>query len=374
MTLQDKFAATRKELAAKLIEREIEIDLALTAIACKEHFVMVGPAGVVKSLLCDAILGWLDGPTFSRLFSKFTQPEEVFGSPTIIKETLSDGSSRTRIAGTDTKGMLPEAVLAFTDELFNGSSAVLNTTLKLLNERTFVNDGGVLKCPLWTAFAGSNLWPNAHDGGKELEALFDRFILRKEVRPIGSESGRDRLIWVDNHTPSLSTRITPEELWATYAEVSFLTWTDDAKEAFMEILRTTRKEGIVPGDRRSKKSRQVAQAYAWVDGADQVTPEHLEILTHTLWVDPAEQPQKLATIVSKIASPVGLQLNGLRIEAEQIISSVDVKDVGEVIGACGKLSEIAKQLAKIDHPRAKSAHEHVASAVQKLKLQAVSAV
>jgi len=335
---------------------------------------MVGPAGVAKSLLCDAILGWLDGPTFSRLFSKFTQPEEVFGSPTIIKEATGDGSSRTRIAGTDTKGMLPEAVLAFTDELFNGSSAVLNTTLKLLNERTFVNDGGVLKCPLWTAFAGSNLWPNAHDGGKELEALFDRFILRKEVRPISSESGRERLIWVDDHTPSLSTRLAPEELWAVCAEVSGTIWTDDAKEAYMEILRVSRKEGIVPGDRRTKKSRQVVQAFAWVDGADQVTSEHLEILTHTLWVDPAEQPQKLATIVSKIANPVGLKINGLRIEAEQIISSVDVKDVGEAISACSKLSEIAKTLSKIEGPRAKSAYDHVASAQSKLKLQALSKV
>ena len=75
--VQEKFAATRTELAAALIERDDEIDLLLTALVCQEHALLVGPPGCAKSLLLDALLAWTGGRKFSILLTKFSVPEEV---------------------------------------------------------------------------------------------------------------------------------------------------------------------------------------------------------------------------------------------------------------------------------------------------------
>lgn len=56
-TLQSKFSSTRAELSAALIERDEEVDLALTALVANEHILLVGPPGCGKSLLLDGLLG-----------------------------------------------------------------------------------------------------------------------------------------------------------------------------------------------------------------------------------------------------------------------------------------------------------------------------
>src|SRR6476659_11173076 len=87
-----------------------------------------------------------------------------------------------------------------------GSSAILNTLLRLLNERVFdPGDGVLVNCPLRLCVAASNEWPGQQENGAELQAVFDRFLLRKAVRPIASAAGRHRLLWSPDHTPKLGT-------------------------------------------------------------------------------------------------------------------------------------------------------------------------
>ena len=60
-----------------------------------------------------------------------------------------------------TTGKLPETEFCFLDEIFKASSAILNTLLKILNERTFdPGDGVVRTVPLKLCLAASNEWPN----------------------------------------------------------------------------------------------------------------------------------------------------------------------------------------------------------------------
>ena len=70
---------------------------------------------------------------FSYLLTRFTEPAELFGPMDVELFT-----ARSIFRSTPT-GMLPEAHLAFLDEVFQGSSAILNTLLTLINERTFHN-------------------------------------------------------------------------------------------------------------------------------------------------------------------------------------------------------------------------------------------
>lgn len=368
--VQEKFLATRRELSAALIERDEEIDIVLTALICHEHPLLVGPPGSAKSLLLDAVLAWMNGKKFTILFTKFTTPEECFG-PISVAGLKEDKYRRI------TAGKLPEADCAFGDELFKASSAILNTLLRLLNERVYDNGDGMLSpVPLKIFVAASNEWPQAQEGGKELGALFDRFLFRKTVRPILTAAGRQRLLWERNHLPTLSTSITAAELEEAHRAAQALVWTDEAKEAFEQILRELAKEGIAPGDRRQFKSVAVAQAFAYLAGADQVICEHLEVLAHTLWDDPLEQPEKVAGIIARIANPTGMRVNSLLLEVEQILADTDVRNLGQAAGAASKLQEVFKQLGGLTggNGRVTKAKQYVQEQVKRIKLASLDAI
>src|SRR5437667_10497817 len=115
-------------------------------------------------------MGWTSGRRFTALLTKFTSPEELFGA--ISVQGLKEDKYR-RV----TTGKLPEAELAFLDEVYKASSAILNTLLRILNERVFENgDGTFVRVPLKLCVGASNEWPHSQEGGKELAALFDRFV------------------------------------------------------------------------------------------------------------------------------------------------------------------------------------------------------
>jgi MoxR-like ATPase len=78
---------------------------------------------------------WTTANRFSLLLTRFTVPEEVFG-PVSVAGLREDVYRRV------CTGKLPEAQVAFLDEVFKAPSAILNTLLKILNERTVeIRDG-----------------------------------------------------------------------------------------------------------------------------------------------------------------------------------------------------------------------------------------
>src|SRR5262245_20801259 len=366
--LQMKFAAARREMAEALIEREQEIDLVLTGLVARENVLLVGPPGCAKSLLLDSLMSWMKGKKFSILLNRFSCPEECLG-------TISVAGLKSDVFRRVTTGKLPEADLAFLDEVFKASSAILNVLLKILNERTYeVGDGTTVKVPLKLAVAASNEWPSP-ETGKELSALFDRFSLRKSVRPILTASGRQRLLWGGDHTPKLSTSITPAEVDDAHGKAMALPWTEEARQALEQIVRELHKEGIQPGDRRQFKAVGVARAFAWLDGADRVEPEQLEVLASVLWDSPEEQPEKVAQVIARVANPTGMRLNQLLLECEQVLASTDVRNLSQAATAAAKLGEIERQLASLKADgRVERARAYVKEQVRKIKVASIEAI
>ncbi|MDB5313934.1 MAG: ATPase associated with various cellular 5 [Gemmataceae bacterium] len=367
-TVREKFATGRRDLAAALIERDDEIDLVLTALLAHEHVLLVGPPGSAKSLLLDSVLAWTGGTKYSILLTKFTVPEEVVG-PVSLAGLKADKYVRV------TAGKLPEADFAFVDETFKGSSAILNTLLKILNERVFdPGDGVVRPVPLKLCVGASNEWPSP-DTGKELSALFDRFLLRKAVSPIRSQAGRQKLLWARDHAPKFTTTVTPAEVDQARRAAAALPWSGGAKDALEAVLKELAREGVRPGDRRQFKTVGVVRAFAYLTGADEVRPDHLEVAAHTLWDDPAEQPRTVAQVIATIANPPGMRVTQLLLEAEDVLAAADVRNLADAAKAAAKLAEIDRQLATLTGTgRLDRARAYIREQLRKLKLASIEAI
>lgn len=358
--LQDLFFEARESFNAALIERTQEIDIALTALLCKEHSLFIGPVGTAKSLLMDALAALLGVPAhekFKILFTKFTTPEEVFGpiDPNKMIDKVNPMFFR------HTAGKFPEAKVAIFEEVFKASSAILNTLLMGLNEGIYINGDGVhRKIPVLTCIGASNELPNDADGGQELTAFRDRFLFCKIVKTVRGQSNVDRLLGIPvegltfpnrDHTPQFQRTITTQEVFDARSAAADLPYTQEAKDAFMEILSTLAKaHNIHPGDRRKYKSVQAVQAYAFMNKATSVEIDHLEILSHILWEDPTSQ-QAVFDVVARIANPVGASITSLLIQTEEIIQGPKTAVEKET-----KLNEIEKKLKDIKKdPRKKAA-------------------
>lgn len=362
MNTQQKFTTVRGELLAGLLEREVEVDISLVSLLCRQHVLLVGPPGTAKSMLADAITRFVDGTRFNVLLSKYSVTEELFGP-------INVAGLKSGVYERITTGMLPEANVAFIDEIFKASSAILNTMLGVLNERKFRNGAVNHVCPLELAYGCSNEWGSA----KELGALFDRFLFRREVRPVVRAESFQRLLWDADLTPQISVSVTPAELVVARTEAGQLPWADDAKAALLKIFQNIRQEGIIPGDRRCRAAPAVASATAWITGATQVEPEHLDLLSHVLWTDHEEHPRKLAEIVGTIANPTGLAVNGLLIEADQIISGTNLKDLSSAASSTAKLGNIRDKLRGLSGTRADEAMKYVEASVKRMRAAAVEA-
>src|SRR5512136_1263453 len=168
MSARETLRAIRDELGQAFLERADVIDGALAALLSGHHVLLIGPPGTAKSMLADELCRRLDGSTyFQWLLTKFTTPEEVFGAVS-LRALENDDYRRV------TTRKLPEAHIAFLDEVFKANSSILNSLLTLINERRFHNGRDVIEVPLITLVGASNELPE----DDELQALYDRFLLR----------------------------------------------------------------------------------------------------------------------------------------------------------------------------------------------------
>jgi MoxR-like ATPase len=353
------FHLLRQDLASRFPERREVIDGALCAVLAGEHVLLLGPPGTAKSALVRAIAQAFGGRYFERLLSKFSTPEELFG-PISLKALEQDRYAR---VVTD---KLPEADFAFVDEIFKSNSAILNSLLSLVNERLYHNDGAPLACPLISLFGASNELPE----GKELEALFDRFLLRYDVQYLLRPTNFRAILTAPEPTPSV--RIPLQNLRDAQIAVRAVTVTDATIDALMAIRDACKADGIEVSDRRWKKTLKTVQASAFLTGATATTPEDLLLLTDSLWREPKERA-KVARLVGQLADPVSAKaaeiLDAARDTAARVagIRSSDRRDyIGQAAQALEDLQAQRSKLDELARSAGARAKQNLADATQEI--------
>jgi MoxR-like ATPase len=331
-------------LSNTYVERQEVVEMLITAVIARRHAVLVGPPGTAKSaLIRDLAAGLGDLTFFSWLLTEFSVPEELFGPLDIA--VLEQGQYR-RLTG----GKLPEAEIAFLDEVFKAGPAILNTLLSLMQERLFYNDGRPTPTPLISLIGASNELPT---GEQELEALWDRFTVRLEVGYIREAGNFTRMLTGSvGHAPQFLKRAGLAAAQEAAARVGV---PSTAIEALVKIRQALADQGIVASDRRYKESLDLLRAAAFLDGRDEVTEEDLLVLQHVLWHDPA-QAREVARLVFAVAEPmlVGIaELEDAALEAinearQAFKDGASASQSGVLLETVGALREVLKKLEALE--------------------------
>ncbi len=265
------------------------VDLLGVSLLARENAFLYGPPGTAKSAIVKTLAKTVkDGKNFEYLLTRFTEPNEIFGPFDIRK--LKEGELLT-----NTEGMMPEASMVFLDEIFNANSAILNSLLMALNEKTFKRGKETRHLPALMFVGASNVLPE----DEALNALFDRFLIRINVDYVHPELLQQVLLAGRKLENNTETDI-PEILSGEIRELQEQCKTVDLKpvyEVYLNTVISLRNTGIAISDRRAVKMQNLIAASALICGRTEAVLSDLWVLKH-IW-DTEEQIEILEGIINR---------------------------------------------------------------------------
>ncbi|KAK9827021.1 hypothetical protein WJX74_003724 [Apatococcus lobatus] len=330
------------QLQSGLIERDTEVRLLLLAAMAGEHILYIGPPGTAKSELGRRLAALYEGSFFERLLTRFSVPEELFG-PLSMRALEEDQYVR------QIEGYLPDATVAFIDEVFKANSAILNTLLTILNERLFDNGSVRSRVPLLCLVGASNELPES----EELDALYDRFLIRRQVGQV-SDAGLTQLLGssaVQQAAISSFSASARDSGSIAFQQQDFANIREQAVKTVsvptevvnvLTDLRAYLQDKLEPpvyvSDRRLVKSVALLQVAAYTSGRSSISLHDCLLLQHVLWQRPEEADKIGEFLMSQLAADDGLQqanyiFSGLFQRACQKLSDKRVQhDLAEELG------------------------------------------
>lgn len=198
------------KIEADLMRRFVKLEDAILGIilsvASGEPLLFVGPPGTAKSWLVRAFCQYIgidleskpadtasdedsdeeikEREYFEYLLTSFTEPSELFGYLELVPKRDKNNVERQVLERKD-QGMMQFAKVVFLDEVFKGSSAILNSLLSFINEHIFHDRGQRKDVNMECLFGATNETPRPHEF--QLRAIFDRFTLRVQVNNVQAE-------------------------------------------------------------------------------------------------------------------------------------------------------------------------------------------
>ena len=338
-------------LGSGLYEKETAVKLGLLTALAGESMFMLGAPGCAKSMITRRIKEAFkaddkDGVKyFETLLNQFTTPEEVFGNISLKAlngELPDENGNKKEEYRRLTEGMLPEADIAFLDEIWKASPAILNTLLTIVNERKFHNGSKVINVPLKALFAASNELPAK---GKGLEALYDRFILRLPVDFIKNEDDFFEMIDQPAHEEfklndeDKKLLITNTELKEWAKEIDQVSLSEVSKQVISAIRKEMtllndamsdedKKNGELfeVGDRRWKKIAHILKTSAFLNDRNEVDLMDCSLIENCIW-GTEKQQKKAKEIVEKCLKENGIPcdsaIEDIQEQIEEFTTKVD---------------------------------------------------
>ena len=328
----ERFKQLLGEMNRGIYEKETEISLSLLAALAGESIILLGPPGVAKSMVARQLkTAFKDARSFEYLMSRFSTPDEIFGPVSIQKLKTSDTYERA------VEGYLPTADVVFLDEIWKAGPAIQNTLLTVINEKIFRNGNREMHLPLKLLVAASNELPAKGEG---LEALWDRFVIRIESRPIKLEKNFRAMLleaptdflgptdFTDSTDFSGSKgksdsadfsdlKITAEE-YAEWAEkickIGVKEEVLDAISAIRKSLRAVNvdeaaeRRNIYVSDRRWKNIVRLLRTSAFMQDREEVDICDLLPIYHCLWQEPEERDAIRSIVIRALFSPFAEKL------------------------------------------------------------------
>ena len=337
----ERFKLLLQEMNRGIYEKNTEISLSLLAALAGESVILLGPPGVAKSMVARQLkTAFRDAQSFEYLMSRFSTPDEIFGPVSIQKLKTSDTYERA------VEGYLPTADVVFLDEIWKAGPAIQNTLLTVINEKIFRNGNREMHLPLKLLVAASNELPAKGEG---LEALWDRFVIRIESRPIKLEKNFRAMLleaptdflgptdftdstdssgsmgksgFTDSTDFSGSTdfsdlKITAEEYveWAEkICKIGVKEEVLDAISAIRKSLRAVNvdeaaeRRNIYVSDRRWKNIVRLLRTSAFMQDREEVDICDLLPIYHCLWQEPEERDAIRCIVIRALFSPFAEKL------------------------------------------------------------------
>lgn len=346
-TLFKNFQAFRASLNESFLERESIIDGLLASIITKQNAFLFGVPGTGKSELVRAVSNGFDGSKFfGYLLSPTTDPSELFG-PVAVSKLLKDEYTR------DVNGYLPSSNIAFLDELFRGSSAVLNSLLTILNERLFNNGKDLIKTPIQSIVAATNSFPQE----EALQAFCDRFLFRPTVpllqKPV-SKKILDQWALGLTERPTVKSELTYQDLETLQLAASEVTASETFLESFSQVIDLLASRGIIISDRRRVQILKFLRGWAIVQGEQEIVPEFLhDTLKHIVYQTPddiqtiSEVLEQCVPTADKLVKQMNRAMSGIMTEVHAILSK-EAKNLGDLNGIVEKLRKAHGDLQILD--------------------------
>ena len=325
----ERFKLLLREMNRGIYEKETEISFSLLAALAGESIILLGPPGVAKSMVARQLKNaFRDAHSFEYLMSRFSTPDEIFGPVSIQKLKTSDTYERA------VDGYLPTADVVFLDEIWKAGPAIQNTLLTVINEKIFRNGNREMHLPLKLLVAASNELPAKGEG---LEALWDRFVIRIESRPIKMEKNFRAMLLevksclevkseerrVKNSTDLFEDTISDEQIGADvsispaeYAEWSQAIDKIGVKEEVLDAISRIRKalravnvdeaaerRNIYVSDRRWKNIVRLLRTSAFMQDREEVDICDLLPIYHCLWQEPEERDAIRSIVIRSLFAP-----------------------------------------------------------------------